>query len=705
MRARLRLAIVAILVAVPSLYPGVGQVAAASPDDAPVLPGSALAALVADVDADGENEVVRLVDEPGPGFTIEVWRLSPGGWEAVGTTALNVTGRGAEVAIANEVGALLAWRSEGVMRVLAIAGAGDPDRISGTCCLTIHHVVAASNGGLRLVPMPAPDVAALEVRALDLDGDGTDELALLAQAPGGDHEAHEIELAIMRWDGHGWAEIHRSLVASEFGNLHTGAAAGGDMGDVLLGGPTGNGDLLRIGGGPAGVVVETDHVDIGPQFDGWLQSATHELLMLTSASGLGMIEWPRDGRPTIGARHVGSAYAVGLLLPDADDVFVLSFDGGFGARSPGGPIEVHDRALEPVVEVVMPQTGRTLWELAFSDRALATFEHGIYPYLGPLPGTIDGRPAVAAAGVLLLPDGAGGVDSALMAPIIGLTPLGRVGPDDAWIALGNSFAGSGSIAYLFAMGDFPPIPGGSPEGRVVATRVDRLLDPAVTPPGISVLGAVETGRSDDEIRVVASQDPFTLEIRADPGSVLMSADASVIETSELTQGRSRIEVRPRRRAVGGVVEHWIGIFEPDGRGSITRVVATVLADPPTVTADADVGLFASRATITGTVSEATTVTVNGAQPFMLGARRYRAIVDAPIWPTDVTIVARDPFGRETVTRVQVVGFIDYRGLPWVAIVGAGILAAGAFLFLRTPMRREPMPVAWGDGTFEEVDGD
>jgi hypothetical protein len=56
--------------------------------------------------------------------------------------------------------------------------------------------------------------------------------------------------------------------------------------------------------------------------------------------------------------------------------------------------------------------------------------------------------------------------------------------------------------------------------------------------------------------------------------------------------------------------------------------------------------------------------------------------------------------------VEVIGLVDYRGLPWVPIVGALTVLGAAVLFLRTP-RHRPLaarPVL-DDGRLEDVDGD
>ena len=80
-------------------------------------------------------------------------------------------------------------------------------------------------------------------------------------------------------------------------------------------------------------------------------------------------------------------------------------------------------------------------------------------------------------------------------------------------------------------------------------------------------------------------------------------------------------------------------------------------------------------------------------------------VNAPPWPRTVVVTAVDPLGNETTTTVEVIGLVDYRGLPWALIFAAATVAAGLFLFLRTPRQpHAPTPVP-AEGTLEEIDGD
>jgi hypothetical protein len=70
------------------------------------------------------------------------------------------------------------------------------------------------------------------------------------------------------------------------------------------------------------------------------------------------------------------------------------------------------------------------------------------------------------------------------------------------------------------------------------------------------------------------------------------------------------------------------------------------------------------------------------------------------------VAAHDGFGGERVTQVAVIGLVDYRSWPWVAIVGAMVGAGAIRLFLRTPARRErSAAVGPDDGVLEELDGD
>ena len=107
----------------------------------------------------------------------------------------------------------------------------------------------------------------------------------------------------------------------------------------------------------------------------------------------------------------------------------------------------------------------------------------------------------------------------------------------------------------------------------------------------------------------------------------------------------------------------------------------------------------------GRVSDGMMVTVDGVPATLNRLGAFRSEVDAPIWPRTVEIVARDPFGTERTERIEIVGFLDYRGLPWVPIVGILTVGVGGVLFVRTPRHRPAVLAADGDGQLEEISAD
>ena len=146
-----------------------------------------------------------------------------------------------------------------------------------------------------------------------------------------------------------------------------------------------------------------------------------------------------------------------------------------------------------------------------------------------------------------------------------------------------------------------------------------------------------------------------------------------------------------------------------GPGGFARTFGwdlTVLSEPPGVTAATSFDLFDGRASVVGSVGVGTTVTVDGHSVYVTEAGNFGTVVEASIWPHDVTVVARDPLGNEQVRLLEVVGFVDVRALPWIPIMAALTVGAGVLLFLRTPVVRRADGVAMdGDGRLEEIDGD
>jgi hypothetical protein len=98
------------------------------------------------------------------------------------------------------------------------------------------------------------------------------------------------------------------------------------------------------------------------------------------------------------------------------------------------------------------------------------------------------------------------------------------------------------------------------------------------------------------------------------------------------------------------------------------------------------------------------VTVDGRPVPVAADGRFTTTISVAPWPAAIIVTATDPFGTAVEHTVEVIGLVDYRGLPWGAMAIAATLGVAALLFLRVPhLRGAVTPV--GDGTLEEIDAD
>jgi len=115
--------------------------------------------------------------------------------------------------------------------------------------------------------------------------------------------------------------------------------------------------------------------------------------------------------------------------------------------------------------------------------------------------------------------------------------------------------------------------------------------------------------------------------------------------------------------------------------------------------------MALSATLSGRASPGSVVTADGVAIETDEQGRFSSSISAPLWPSRVLVTARDPLGNETTELVEVVGLVDYRGLPWAAILIAATLVVGGVLYVRTPKRRAAVSLPDGDGRLEELELD
>jgi hypothetical protein len=281
--------------------------------------------------------------------------------------------------------------------------------------------------------------------------------------------------------------------------------------------------------------------------------------------------------------------------------------------------------------------------------------------------------------------------------MVGATPIGFAGEQSDWLASGPGWFGLSSTVYLYG--------GLSPGAAISVVPLESVLDPDPTPGAWSLAGATPTSVSGEEVLAIGSEG-FTATVEGLPGTLVISSIGQRVEATEVADGPVTMTLDPGRGDENEELTASIVTISPTGIASSESWDVAVYREPPKLSAAAESELFSGLSAITGQVPAGTSVIVDG-QAVELGADgSYAVEVDAPAWPRDVLVVARDPIGNETVQSLEVIGFVDYRGLPWIPIVGTLTVAAGLVMFVRTPsLRPSARLAADGDGRLEEIDGD
>jgi hypothetical protein len=126
--------------------------------------------------------------------------------------------------------------------------------------------------------------------------------------------------------------------------------------------------------------------------------------------------------------------------------------------------------------------------------------------------------------------------------------------------------------------------------------------------------------------------------------------------------------------------------------------------PPTLVLDVPILPLSGSVRVGGTTDPGATVTAGG-EPIEVDAAGAFAIqVPGTLVPTNVAVEAFDPVGNRRAETLSVVGWVDYRRLPWIPIVVLAVVAVALALWLRVPhprkwVRRD----AEDDALLEEID--
>jgi hypothetical protein len=280
-----------------------------------------------------------------------------------------------------------------------------------------------------------------------------------------------------------------------------------------------------------------------------------------------------------------------------------------------------------------------------------------------------------------------------------------VGPEDGWVARSDFYAGTGAISYLQVGAPF--------EGsRLTLVPSGIFEDPAERDLVTSVV--VERGivTSEDAAVTTFLAGPTGAEVVVGvvPGTRAVSWNGrTVTDHGPVAGAELRVPVElPARPRPGraSTFELDLVLVGPDGTATVHRWEGTFAAEAPELTAWTDVDALSLEATVAGRASPLSVVTVDGEPVPLNEFGAYRASVSAPPWPRNVVVVARDPFGGERRTTVEVIGLVDYRGWPWGGVAGILTVVVGGVFFLRTPRHRPvPQRTALDDARLEDIDGD
>jgi hypothetical protein len=734
-RGGLLVGAMSLAIAVPLAPPLVPELAA---EELPVtdrvitLPEPSRGAIVGDIDGDGVREVVRVVREAAGSLAAEAWRHDEDVWRSLGRVGLR---RGAVVdeldkgfgdaldmvpLLVNEPARLVAWDRDGRERVL-IATLGHPDP-GPPCCLTLFELELDPDGRLALRLMPGPVGygfgGATDVRAVDLDLDGTDELvvtdSLRSQEAPADRRAGRVPgtraIRVLRWDD------PRFSIAEPAAPLPVSVAwpqgvvdIDGVPGEELIYSVqtrTGSSALLRLRGAPDAPSVDlaesdafaypvivpgaaTDVLPVGDQF------ARHRLL-----------RWPAGRAPTTSEEVLDERFALFVTMGRGDATRHLVDPQVPSSR--GVPFDSL-RVLGPRFE--------ELDRIAGSSRALHILEltgpaapfsdvRTPWPYVGPLPGGDEqGHAAYIFLGRLASagPEGLTVRDCSLLVDAL---PVGLAGVDRDWLV-----AASGEQFQDFAArggGDLYPADGMTlrliPSPLWADPDAAGALSAEAAVRGVQLVAA--TSDRADEGLIYAGEEGFTVAVTASAGSrVLVVSQNRVLDATADESGLQTVEIStPRSESIRQFPVTLLVVTDA-GEASVREWQVRVLTDAPELSAREATTLFALSARITGKVSQPATVLIDGEPAAVAADGAFSVEVNAPPWPRPVRVEAVDPLGRSSIEVVSVVGVIDYRDWPWVAIVALLTVAAGAVLYLRAgSLQRAPTTSVEREiATLEEIE--
>jgi hypothetical protein len=663
-------------------------VAVRAADDIVWLPGRSLAAIGLDLDGDPGNELLRLVPDDGNAINAEAWDVIDGRWQPIGDSAPVRAEAEEPAADQTIVAQLMTWRRDGRDRALVVTALTSvPTGPTENCCFAIAEV-ALRPEGLVIDPLPLAgyDSASI-IQPLDIEADGTDEL-LITTFSFSDQFSSRVDL--VRWQGSRLAGAELSTDVP--GYVGTIGDTDGVAGDEVLVWSDGGDGFSRLSWHDGAVVEEPWP---GEELAYPYGSLDGDLL-LQAEGELRRVRWPRDAAPTTVASSVIGAFGTPLIATSGTDTVILVAGADFGLQE--ATTIVLGPNLERLGEVEI-RNSRPLWALAGEYAG----DGSLFPFLGPFPMR-RGETEVWLGGSVVAAGGPDGYRVREASPFVGIVPLGVVGPDDGWTIAGSALqhAPPGYPAFLGGIGEASPV---AATLRLLPRDHGARAASAAEDIEIAIRNAIEVEAGDGTRELLAGPSGFTIEVTAPFGTavaVIHDGDSDVMHLP--ADGTLPVAIAPDRGSLerDEAFSRTVVVVSPDGRFEMERWTGRFVAGDLEASASAQTVPFEWAATISGDTMAGAVIVAPGASATADADGRFRLRVDAPIWPQDVTISIEDPFGRTLDMELAVVGFVDSRGWPWMALVGLVVVAAGVALYVRVPrMRpeREPPPEA---PMFEEL---
>jgi hypothetical protein len=683
--------------------------ATSATDGGVVLATHVLSSVAVDLDGDGSKEIVAVSADPNAPGTMWVgaWGVRAGAWVKLGQDAVAgwdaAAQRSRTAHLSEATAALLIVGDRDGDRVVVAVGRPYADGTTpGSCCLSFG-AVRLVEGQIRFEPIPGDLGSAESITVVDLEADGRDELLVSLSIPDDDGQWAQT-FTLLRHAGDGYA-AEPVDVPDESAYFNLAVDIDGIPGDELLFMAGDGTSLIRATSSKGSLQFETSTTDgiFDGRVGGWIVGAVEGDLVLVSERSIVKARWPASGEvertASIESARFPTLYVVGSGR-DARIVEVLGMEDP--SDQPG--IRVYGQDLSVDLEQQASESARKLWRTITDIQNRQSDVGDLWPEIGVIPGGLsDGGLGLLGIGQALAMTSDGRPEVRDAAQLVGGQVIGLAGPQSGWIAHGVGWYGLASSAYLGASGTSPAELAGSrvtviPTGAVLGADGRGEID-------ASLEGAVLLA-SPEGPRLFAGPDGFRAIVAGDPGTRVVTSLAGRSSWETIDNDSVTIEINP----AGARDKNWrqtVGLLvvSPSGIAQTLEWDLTTLRVPPEVTAASSFDLFDARATVEGTVEFGTSVTVDGHAVATTADGTYRVAVDASPWPHDVAVVARDPLGTEVVRRVEVVGFVDVRALPWVPIIIVLTVVAAVVLFVRTPsLRPADRPVPDGDGRLEEIDG-